>query len=66
MGVGDHQAHAREATVAQSAKERGPEHLVLAVTDVEAEHLPVAVCGHGGGDDHRARDTIRWATRALM
>ena len=38
------------------SEERGPEHLVLAVADVDAEHLPVAVGGHTGGHDHGAGD----------
>ena len=55
VGVGDHQAHPAEAPVLEAAEERGPEHLVFAVTDVDAEHLAVAVDRHRGGDDHRPR-----------
>ena len=55
MGVGDHQAHPAQAPVAQRAQEPGPERLVLAVADVDAEDLPVAV----GGDPRRDHDRPR-------
>lgn len=38
------------------SEERGPEHLVLAVADVDAEHLPVLVGGDAGGDHDGAGD----------
>ena len=53
VGVGDHQLHSVQAAGLQRAQERGPERAVLAVPDVEAEHLPPAVGGHPGGDHHR-------------
>ena len=56
MGVGDDQAHAAEAPVSQAAEERGPEHLVLGVADIDAEHLPIPVRGHAGGHDDSTGD----------
>ena len=56
VGVGDHQPHAAEAPVSQRAQERGPEHLVFAVADIDAEHFTVAVDGDRGGDDDGAGD----------
>ena len=41
--VGDHQAHPLQPPVAQRAQELLPEPLALAVADVAAKHLPVAV-----------------------
>jgi hypothetical protein len=38
------------------AQERGPEHFVLRVADVDAEHLPVTVAGHPGGHQDGAGD----------
>ena len=35
-----------------------PEGLVLGVPDGEAEHLPVAVCTHPGGDDDGLGDDV--------
>ena len=43
VGVGDDQAHAAEAPVAQIAQELLPEPLALAVVDVAAQHLPAPV-----------------------
>src|SRR3954447_16491948 len=54
--IGDDQLHPGKAAVAQAAEEAGPEHLVLAVTDVAAEHLAAPVGGHAGGDHHRPGD----------
>jgi hypothetical protein len=51
VGVRDDQLHASQAAGLQRAQERGPERAVLAVTDLEAQHLPVLVGGHAGGDD---------------
>lgn len=34
-------------------EERAPEHLVLAVADIEPEDLPAAIAGHSGGDHDR-------------
>jgi hypothetical protein len=47
--VADHQLHAVQATGAQPAQERGPERAVLAVANVEAEHLPATIRGNPGG-----------------
>ena len=49
MRVADHQMHPVQATGAQPAQERGPERAVLAVTDIEAEHLSAAIRGYPGG-----------------
>jgi hypothetical protein len=38
---------------ARSAQERSPEHAVFGVSDLDAEHLTVAVAGHAGGHYHR-------------
>jgi hypothetical protein len=51
VGVGDDQLDPVQAAVAQTAQEVGPEHLVLAVTDVDPEHLPAPVGRDAGGDD---------------
>ena len=40
----------------EAAQERGPEHLVFGVADVDAEHLAVPVDGHRGGHDDGAAD----------
>ena len=63
--VGDHQAHTVEATVAQRAQERRPEHFVFGVTDVNAEHFTVAVHGDRSRN-HDGASTMRWLLRALM
>jgi hypothetical protein len=53
-GVGDDQLHPGQPAGLERAQERGPEGAVLAVADVQAQHLPAAVGGHAGGDDDRA------------
>ena len=65
VGVGDHQAHPSQASLAQRAQELGPEALVLAVADRDAEDLTVTVGGDTGGHDDRL-DTTRAPSRALM
>jgi hypothetical protein len=55
--VGDHQLDPGQAALLQPGQQRPPEHLVLAVADVEAEHLAAAVGGDAGGD-HRHRDHL--------
>ena len=49
VGIGDHQAHAREAPCDQRAQERPPEPLVLGDPHVEAEDVPLS----GGRDPDR-------------
>jgi hypothetical protein len=49
--VGDDQLGAAQPAGLEGAQERGPEGAVLAVADRAAEHLPVPVGGHAGGDD---------------
>ena len=56
MRVGDDQLRAGQAAGAQAAEEAGPERAVLAVADVEPEHLPVPVSGHAGRHDHGLGD----------
>ena len=51
--VADHQPHPTQAAALQRGEEAAPEHLVLAVPDVESEDLAAAVGGDRGGDDHR-------------
>ena len=65
VSVGDDEAHPAEATVLEAAQECGPEHLVLGVADIDAEHLAVTVHGDAGGHDDGA-ETIRWLILALM
>ena len=48
--VGDDQPHPGQAALLRRGQEAAPEHLVLAVADVEAEDLPGAVGGDPGGD----------------
>ena len=55
MVVGDHQLHAAQAPGAQALEERGPEGVVLAVTDLDTEHLAVPGRGDAGGDYHGPR-----------
>ena len=50
VGVGDHQLHPVQPAGLQRPQERGPERSVLAVADVEPEHLPVPVRADRGGD----------------
>jgi hypothetical protein len=54
--VGDDEVHPGETAGAQRPQERGPEDLVLAVTDRDAEDLAVAVSGDTGGDHDRLGD----------
>ena len=54
VGVGDHEAHTGQSSISEGAQERGPEHFVFEVADVEAEHFAVAVDGDGGGHDDGA------------
>jgi hypothetical protein len=49
VGVGDDQLHPAQAPRPQRAQERGPERAVLAVPDIEPQHLAVPVGGHPGG-----------------
>ena len=53
--VADDQPHPAQAALLQRGQEAAPEHLVLAVADVEAEDLPDAVGGDPGGHHHRHR-----------
>jgi hypothetical protein len=48
--------HPGQPSGLERAQERGPERAVLAVADVQAQHLAAAVGGHPGGDHHRAAD----------
>ena len=52
--VGDHEAHTGQSSISEGAQERGPEHFVFGVADVDAEHLAVAVDGDRGGHDDGA------------
>ena len=61
--VGDHQPHPAESALLQAGEEGPPEHLVLAVADVETEDLAAAVGGDPGRDDHRHRDDLEVALR---
>jgi hypothetical protein len=56
VGVGDDQLGAGQPAGLERAQERGPERPVLGVADGEAEHLPMPVGGHAGGDHHRLGD----------
>ena len=56
VSVGDHQAHTAEATQLQRAQEAPPEHFVLGVADVDAEHFSFTDGGDPGGDHHSHRD----------
>ena len=55
--VGDDQAHTAQVAVLQRPQEASPEHLVLAVTDVDTEHFALAGGGDPGRDD-RFRDDL--------
>lgn len=46
--IRDDQAHPAESAILEASEERGPEDLVLAVTDIHAEHFTVTVAGHTG------------------
>jgi hypothetical protein len=56
VGIGDDQLGAGQAAGFERAQERRPERAVLGVADGEAEHLPVPVGGHPGGDHHGLGD----------
>jgi len=56
--VGDDQAHTGEAPVAQRAQELLPEPFALAVADVTAQHLPVAVSSDPSGHRRRLGDAV--------
>ena len=64
VGIGDDQLDAGEPAGLERAQERGPERAVLAVTDVQAQHLPTAISGHPVAIT-TARETTRPSTRAL-
>ena len=51
VGVGNDELHPTEAAGLQRAEEPGPEGLVLAVADVEAEDLAAPVGGNTERDD---------------
>ena len=53
LGVGDHQLHAIQSAGLQGPQERGPESVVLAVADIEAQDFPPPVRGHAEGDHDR-------------
>jgi len=53
--VGDDQPHPGQAAPLEGGQEAAPEHLVLAVAHVQAQHLTPAVGGDAGGDDHGHR-----------
>lgn len=65
VSVGDHEAYTVEATVAKRVQERGLEHFVFGVADIETEHFTVAVDRDGGRHD-AARPTMRCCLQALM
>jgi hypothetical protein len=54
VGVRDDQLHPGQPAGLQAAEERRPEGAILAVADVQAQHLSAAVGGHAGGDHDRA------------
>ena len=58
VGVGDDQLHAGQAAGLEGAQERGPERAVLAVPDVDAEDLAVAVGADADRDDHGLGDDL--------
>ena len=51
--VGDDQPHTAQAAALQSRQEAAPEHLVLAVAHVQAQHFPPALGGDPGRDHDR-------------
>ena len=53
MLVGDDEPDSGQATALQVGEELAPEHLVLAVADIQPEDLPPAVGGHTGGHHDR-------------
>jgi hypothetical protein len=56
--VGDDQPHPGQPTTLQRGQEAAPEHLVLAVTHVQAEDFPAAVGGDPGGHHDRLRRDV--------
>jgi hypothetical protein len=56
--IGDDQPHPDQAAAFERGEEAAPEHLVLAVADVEAEDLAAAVGGDPGGDHDRHRHDL--------
>ncbi len=54
--VGDHQRHASQASVGETAQELGPEGLRLGRSGGDAEHLALAVLVHCDSDYHRTAD----------
>jgi hypothetical protein len=59
--IGDHQLHTAETACFQRAQEATPERLLVAVADVAAEDLPVAVGRdpRGHDDGHHLRGAWR-------
>lgn len=51
MAIADHQLHTVQAAVAQLAQEPGPEHSVLAVTDLGTKDLTTPVGTDTGSED---------------
>jgi hypothetical protein len=56
--IGDHESNPAQAALAQALEEPAPEHLVLAVPDIEAEDLAFTGGGDPGGDDHGHRGDL--------
>jgi hypothetical protein len=56
VGISDDQLHALESARLERSQERRPEGPVLAVTNVQAEHLAAAVAADPGGHHHRLGD----------
>jgi hypothetical protein len=54
--IGDHQRHAAQAAGTQPLEERRPEGAVLAVADLDTQHLPVTGTGDTGGHHDSAGD----------
>ena len=57
--VADDQLQSGQAALLERGHEAFPEHLVLAVADVEAEDLAPSGCGGAGGDNHGHRGHLR-------
>jgi hypothetical protein len=56
VSIGDDEPHPAQAAVFQRSQERGPEHLVFRVADVDTEHLAVTVGGHARGHHDSSGD----------
>jgi hypothetical protein len=56
VGIGDNQLHTAEPSGPKAAHERRPERTVLAVADVDAQHLSVAIRAYSGHDHDCSRD----------